>query len=112
MFNAIGHKDASDVFDITATTSPRSGNVKNEVELPSMVRLAWCAARVGLPASGKVSSVQPRPKLVSSPDRSGCRVWSMLTVAGFSSVPLLIAIPNRTRSDGVDRNAPAPAKQE
>ena len=41
-------------------------------------------------------------------------LWRLeqLTVAGFSSVPLLTAIPNRTRSDGVDRNAPAPAKQE
>ena len=31
---------------------------------------------------------------------------------GLQQLPLLIAIPNRTRSDGVDRNAPAPAKQE
>ena len=61
MFNAIDLVSANDMFDVTATTIPRSGNVMNDVELPSMVRLAWPAIRVGSPASGTVSSIQPRP---------------------------------------------------
>jgi hypothetical protein len=31
-------------------------------------------------------------------------------VAGCTTLPVLNAIANRTRSDGVDKNAPAPKK--
>ena len=61
MLSAIDFVSANEMFDITATTIPRSGNVKNDVEAPSMVRLAWPANRVGSPASSTVSSIQPRP---------------------------------------------------
>src|SRR5918993_5520618 len=52
---------------------------------------------------------QPRPYPVSWPEANRWAAWSTWTVAGCSSVPPLIAIPNRTRSEGVDRNALAPA---
>ena len=59
--NAIDLASFDEMFVVTATTSPQSGKVKNDVEPPSGVRLAWLASRVGSPASGTVSSIQPRP---------------------------------------------------
>jgi hypothetical protein len=61
MSNALDLVSANEMFDVTATTSPRSGNVMNDVVPPSNVRLAWLASRVGSPASGNVSIVHPRP---------------------------------------------------
>ena len=112
MFNAISLVIALAMFAVTATTIPRAGNVMNDVVPPFRLRLAWCTIRVGSPASVTSSTIQPRPYSVSLPDVSTCGVWSFLTVSACSSLPPLIAIPNRTRSDGVDRIAPAPAKQE
>src|SRR5262245_22738515 len=112
MLSASGRSAAYDVFDVAATTMPRSGNVRNDVEAPSRLRLAWLARRVDSPASGTLSSIHPSPYAVSLPDVSNCGVWSRLMVAGCSSLPFIIASPNRTRSVGVDRKPPAPAKQE
>lgn len=49
ILSAIDLVSANEVFDVTATTIPRSGHVMNDVEPPSKVRLAWLASRVGSP---------------------------------------------------------------
>jgi len=46
MLIAIDFMSANEMFELTATTIPRSGNVRNDVDAPSMVRLAWLASGV------------------------------------------------------------------
>ena len=112
ILDAIERVPAREMFDVTATTSPRPGKVMNEVDPPTGVRLECPAIRVGSPASATVSSIQPRPYSVSLSEASRCDRCSFLTVDGSSSLPRSSAIPNRTRSDAVERNPPAPAKHE
>jgi hypothetical protein len=84
----------------------------SDATIPPINCPSWPSTPVCSPASATVSRSQPRPYPVYCPEASRCDVWSNWTVAGCSSLPLLIAIPKRTRSDGVDRNALDPAKQE
>jgi hypothetical protein len=49
--NAIDFVSFPEMFVVTATTIPRWGKVRNDVEPPSKVRLAWPAIRVGAPPS-------------------------------------------------------------
>jgi len=62
------------MFAVTATTSPRSGNVMNDVVPPLKLRLAWWTIRVGCPATVTSSTIHPRPYSVSFPDVSTCGV--------------------------------------
>src|SRR3954452_23415819 len=90
------------MFDTADTTIPCSGNVIRDATIPPSDFPSCPAARVRPPASVTLSTSQPRPYPVSSPDDSLCDVCSNCTVARCSSLPLFTPIPKRTRSDGVD----------
>jgi hypothetical protein len=49
---------------------------------------------------------------VGAPETSRPGVWKAAIVSAFNSPGFSIAEPSRTRSVGVERNAPAPARQE
>jgi hypothetical protein len=112
IFDAMDEVSANEMLVVTATAMPRPGNVTSDVEPPMMNSLSWPTIVVASPAMVAGSRSQPRPYPVSSPDASRCGVRSNVTVAGWSNLPPSIAIAKRTRSEGVDRNPPAPAKHE
>jgi putative intracellular protease/amidase len=59
--NASDAVPAYEMFDVTATTIPRSRNVINDATIPPRDAPSWPTTRVGSPASVAVSMSQPRP---------------------------------------------------
>src|SRR5687768_17600222 len=94
-----------------ATVIPRSGNVNSEA-VPPRGLPRWLSIRAGLPASWTLPTVQPSPYVVDAPEPRVVGVWRDVMVSAFSSPGFSSAEPSLTRSVGVERKAPAPAKQE
>lgn len=61
IFNAREKVSAYEVFDVTDTVTPCSGNVMRDATIPPSESPSWPTVRVCLPASATVSRSQPRP---------------------------------------------------
>ena len=61
IFNASAGVSAYEMFDVTATTIPWSGNVMRDATVPPNDSPSWPTTRVCSPANGTVSRSQPRP---------------------------------------------------
>ncbi len=112
IFNAMADVSANEVFDVTATTSPRSGNVMSEVEPPS--RSSRVMARQSRWFARERNGLEVPAEAVAGLLARGQPLWCLehFDGGGLQQLAAVDRHPERTRSDGVDRNAPAPAKQE
>ena len=110
MFSAIDFVSANEMFDITATTIPCSGNVIRYVvaaDKPSW--LPWPAIRVGRPARGSWSGMPAKTVAGLRARGQPLRRLEQLDGLGLQQRAAVDAHPEPFQVDGVDRNAAAPA---